>query len=104
MPALGRFLTGPLTRSRLTVVQRQVAEALREAEAGELVMITRYGRPVAALVPADLALQAQRLHAASPDQGLGSLIGRYPDAQELLDAVDELQRERDLNPDLPEFE
>jgi len=80
------------------------AEALRDAEAGELVMITRYGRPVAALVPAELALQAQRLQAASPEQGLGSLIGRYPDSEEFLTALDEMQRDPDVGRDLPEFE
>ena len=86
------------------VAKTHFAEALRDAEAGELVMITRYGRPVAALVPADLALQAQRLQAASPDQGLGSLIGRFPDANELLEALDEMQGDRDMVRDLPEFE
>jgi len=70
------------------------SECLRLVEAGESVVITRYGRPVAALVaPGDLE-RLRRLRAAGPQGGLGSLIGAWKDGEELVKAVEDVVRRR----------
>lgn len=69
-----------------------LAEALREVEAGESVTITRNGRPVAVLVPPELAEQLGGPRAA--EGGLAGLIGRYDDGDELSDALDQVMASR----------
>jgi prevent-host-death family protein len=48
---------------------------IREAEQGESIMITRHGKPVAALVAASHLEQLERLRRAGPQGGLASLAG-----------------------------
>ena len=75
-------------------VKAKLGECLRLVEAGDTVVITRYGRPVAALVdPEDLAA-VQRLRAAGPDAGLAGMIGLWGDGDELADAVDDVVARR----------
>jgi prevent-host-death family protein len=63
-----------------------LAERLREVERGEPIVITRHGRPVAALVsPEDLA-QVLRLRAAAR-RGLASLAGGWEGSDELADVI-----------------
>lgn len=81
-----------------------LAEALRAVESGETVTITRYGRPVAVLVPSEWADQLERLRAAGPGSGLGGLIGRYSDGDELADALDQVAASRTPGRDLPGLE
>ena len=64
------------------------AESLRLAESGEVVEITRYGKPVAAIVGAQALEELERLLAARPQEGLQSLLGRWDDGDELADEVD----------------
>ena len=79
------------------------ADALRDAEAGETVVITRYGRPVAVLVHPALVEQLERLRAADTKGGLGSLVGRFDDGDEYVTALQELQEQQDGMRDLPDF-
>ncbi len=64
------------------------AESLRLAESGDVVEITRYGKPVAAIVGTQALEQLERLLAAAPQAGLQSLVGRWEDGDELADQVD----------------
>ncbi len=66
------------------------AESLRLVEAGEIVEITRYGKPVAALVSSERLAQLRRLQAAEPADGLGGLIGRFEDGESLAEALDQV--------------
>lgn len=66
--------------------------AVREAEAGETLMITRHGRPVAALVGTDDAEQLERLRAAGPGEGLASVAGGWEDSDELVERISESAR------------
>ncbi len=77
-------------RKTLTAAEAKThfAESLRLAEAGDVVEITRYGKPVAALVGARALEQFERLLAARPQQGMQSLVGRWDDGDELADEVD----------------
>jgi prevent-host-death family protein len=74
------------------------AEALRRAEGGDVVVITRYGKPVAALVSADDLAGVRRLRASSPKDGLAGLVGRWDDGAELADEVDRVVAERVHSP------
>lgn len=77
------------------------AEALRRAEGGDVVVITRYGKPVAAMISADDLASIERLRAASPSDGLAGLVGRWADGDELADALDRVVAERTLSPQRP---
>jgi prevent-host-death family protein len=73
-------------------VKAHFADWVRAAEAGESVVITRHGRPVVALVPADELEQLQRLRAAGPAKGLASLAGGWEGSDELAERVAEIHR------------
>ncbi len=69
-----------------------LSECIRSAERGEPVVITRHGRPVAALVrTADLE-QLERLRAAGPKSGLVSLAGGWEGSEELVRYLEDSQR------------
>ena len=77
------------------------SECIRQVEAGWSVLITRYGKPVAALVrPNDLE-HLERLRKAGPESGLASIAGGWEDSEELAKILDESPRQgqRDV-PDL----
>ncbi len=78
-----------------------LAEALRDVESGESVTITRHGRPVAVLVPPELADQLGRLRAAGPESGLARIVGRFADGAELAEALDEVAASRTAGRSLP---
>lgn len=70
----------------------EFAEWVRKAEAGEAVVITRHGRPVAALVPADDVRQLERLRAAGPEAGLAGLAGGWRGSRDLVTAAAGIRR------------
>jgi prevent-host-death family protein len=69
------------------------AEAVKKAEAGERVLITRYGSPVVALVPLVDVEQLKRLRGASA-QGLVALAGGWQGSDELVLRIREVQGAR----------
>lgn len=80
------------------------AESLRLAEAGEVVEITRYGKPVAALVGLKELQQLRRLRAVGPEAGLAGLVGKFSRGEELGKAIDEVVAERSGPGDLPDLD
>lgn len=80
------------------------AASLRRAEAGEIVEITRYGKPVAALVGAEQIEQLRRLRAAGPDDGLAGLIGRFDDGDDFADEVERVIETRSAIRQPPDFD
>ncbi len=77
------------------------SECIRQVEAGSSVLITRHGKPVAALVrPSDLE-HLERLRKAGPEGGLASIAGGWQDSEELVKILDKSPRigQRDV-PDL----
>ena len=93
-------------RKTLTAAEAKshFAESLRLAEAGDVVEITRYGKPVAALVGAQTLEQLERLRAARPQEGLQSLVGRWDDGDELADEVDRVVASRGPMREIPTLE
>ncbi|HLA79276.1 MAG TPA: type II toxin-antitoxin system prevent-host-death family antitoxin [Vicinamibacteria bacterium] len=70
------------------------AEFLRKAEAGDTVVITRHGKPVAALVAAVSADEMERLAALGPAGGLASVAGGWRGSAELVRLLSRKRRVR----------
>ena len=82
------------TRVSAARAKAEFAECVRRAEAGEAVVITRHGKPVAALVSADRLRQIERLSAAGPEAGLAGLAGGWEGSEELVEALASSRRSR----------
>jgi prevent-host-death family protein len=68
------------------------SECIRQVEAGSSVLITRHGKPVAAIVgPNDLE-QIKRLRKAGPEGGLASIAGGWEDSETLVKILAESPR------------
>jgi len=65
---------------------------IREAEQGESILITRHGKPVAALVAAPDLEQLERLRKAGPQHGLASLAGGWDGSEELVKHIKQSSR------------
>lgn len=78
---------------RVSAVQAKthLAECLRQAEAGEPVIITRHGRPVAALVAADRVAVA-RLSRRPVGEGLAALAGGWKGSDRFVKALSKVRR------------
>lgn len=76
----------------ITRAKTNFSAAVREAESGETVVITRHGRPVAALIDADDLDQLERLRAAGPEDGLAGVAGGWEGSEELAEIVDRSRR------------
>lgn len=68
------------------------SDHVRAVERGELLIITRHDKPVAALVRPDNIEQLDRLRAAGPEGGLASLAGGWEGTDELAQIVAETPR------------
>ena len=77
------------------------AEAVKSAEAGEAVTITRYGSPVAVLVATKTIADLSRLREPTAERGLASLAGGWPGAAELAERIGEAHRSRSRSRRLP---
>lgn len=79
--------TVPIAEAKATL-----SRWIRTVEQGEPVVITRHGRPVAALVPAEDVERLERLRAAGPEAGLVGLAGGWEGTDELVRRIEELAR------------
>ena len=73
-------------------VKATLSEQIRSAEHGDPVVITRHGKAVAALVPADDLEALRRLRAGGPEGGLASIAGGWEDSEELVAILDRSKR------------
>jgi prevent-host-death family protein len=73
------------------------SECIRQVETGTALVITRHGKPVAALVPPDDIEQLERLRKAGPDKGLASIAGGWDDSEELADILEGSARQGQRN-------
>ncbi len=78
----------------MTLVEAKAnfSEAVRTAERGEPVFITRHGKPVVALVDASEVIRLKALQAAGPKAGLASIAGGWEGSEELADILSRRQR------------
>lgn len=70
----------------------KLSDCIREVEAGVSVLITRHGKPVAALVRASDLHRLNRLRKAGPEGGLASLAGGWKGSDELVRMLNESDR------------
>jgi prevent-host-death family protein len=68
------------------------SSCVRSAEGGDPVVITRHGRRVAAIGPAEDLERLDRLRAAGPEGGLASVAGGWANSDELARELDRLRR------------
>lgn len=87
---MARQLTAAQAKSRL-------ADCLRKAEHGEPVVITRNGKPIAVLVPADRVV-LQKAKTALTGSGLAGLAGGWKGSEDLVRALGKLRRTRPRRP------
>jgi prevent-host-death family protein len=75
-----------MARKALSVAEAKasLSDAIREVEGGSTVIITRHGKPVAALVKPEDADKLEVLRAAGPQQGLVSVAGGWPGSEGLV--------------------
>lgn len=80
--------------STLSVAEAKAhfSDCLRTAESGRSVVITRRGKPVAALVPAKRLKQIERYLAAGPEAGLAGLAGTF--SEEFVSLLSRSRRTR----------
>lgn len=78
-----------MTHRSLSVAEAKatLSEALREVEGGKTVIITRHGKPVAALVNAEDVSRLEALRAAGPEQGLASIAGGWAGSEQLVENI-----------------
>ena len=76
----------------LAEAKATLSKCIRKVENGETVLITRHGRPVAALVQAKELENFERLKKAGPEGGLASLAGGWEDSEELVRILVESSR------------
>lgn len=83
-----------LTRKTFTAAQAKshFADSLRAAEEGGVVVITRYGKPVAALVHFSELEDLERLRNQSSQDGLGGLLHKWEDSDEFTLCLDVIER------------
>jgi prevent-host-death family protein len=76
-----------LKHRSLAEAKAKLSECVHDVERGDDIVITRNGKPVAALVPILGLDEIRRLRASRPKGGLASLAGTLPDADDFLDAL-----------------
>ncbi len=82
--------------------KKQLSSWVRNAEYGETVVITRRGKPVAALVSTEDLGQLERLRAAGPNAGLAGLAGGWDNSDEFVRNT--LRHTRTRGRGVPDFE
>jgi prevent-host-death family protein len=78
----------------LAEAKSRFAEYIRRAETGDVVVLSRHGRPVAAIVAAEDVDRLERLRAAGPEKGLCSLAGGWKGSEDLVGLLGEQKRSR----------
>jgi prevent-host-death family protein len=78
-----------MKRKALSVAEAKasLSEAIRQVEGGKTVIITRHGKPVAALVNPDDVARLEALRAAGPQQGLASIAGGWTGSEDLVENI-----------------
>ncbi len=97
--AMGRAPSKSVT---MVEAKTHLADWVRAAESGEPVLITRHGRPVAALVAVQELDRLRALRAAGPKSGLISVAGGWEGSEELAEILS--RHRRSLPRAVPELE
>ena len=69
-----------------------LSDCVRSAEDGEPIIITRHGKPVAALVRFEDLAELERMRKAGPRAGLAGVLGGWEDSDELVEQIRRTRR------------
>ena len=83
-----------MTRLSIAEAKARFADAVKKAEAGEPVIVTRYGSDVVALIPVGELAELRRLRTANAGAGLVTIAGGWKDSAELAANIATVQRSR----------
>jgi prevent-host-death family protein len=81
-----------MRRVPLSEAKARFADCVRAVEQGELILLTRHDKAVAALVRPENIERLERLQAAGPEGGLLSLAGGWEGSGEIVRIVAEHPR------------
>lgn len=76
----------------IAAAKTQLSGCIRQVENGESLFITRHGKAVAALVPAEDLQHLERLRKAGPEGGLASIAGGWEGSEELVRLIEQTPR------------
>ncbi len=82
----------PMLEVPMSVAKARLAEYVRKAEAGELILLTRHEKPVAAIVPPEDVERLEKLRSAGPEGGLAGVAGGWEGSDDLVRVVAEHPR------------
>jgi prevent-host-death family protein len=90
-------------KSSISVAEAKArfSECIRQVETGTAVVVTRHGKPVAAIVPPNDVKHLERLRKAGPEKGLVSIAGGWDDSEELVKILENSARQGQR--DVPEL-
>jgi len=83
-----------MRRMSIAEAKARFADAVKKAEGGERILVTRYGSDVAAIVPISELVELKRLRGAKAARGLAALAGGWDGSAELAASVEAIQRSR----------
>ena len=83
----------------LAEAKAKLSECVREAEGGDFIVITRHGKPVAALVAAAELERLELLRVAGPEGGLASLATGWEGSEEFAKTLSDRGRDRRTRPE-----
>jgi prevent-host-death family protein len=86
----------------LAEAKAHLSECVRSAEEGQSVVITRHGKPVAALVRFEELAELERLRKAGPQAGLAGVLGGWDGSEELVEQI--LNSPRQAGREIPELD
>ena len=69
-----------------------LSDYIRQVEKGNSIVITRHGKPVAALISAEALEHVERLRKAGPQGGLASLAGGWENSEDLVRLIAQSSR------------
>jgi len=79
----------------ITEARTRFSDCVRAAEDGEAVLITRHGKPAAAVVSVSYLAELESLRRTEPGrQGLAALIDQFLDGEEFAAEAEQVSRER----------
>ncbi len=85
-----------ITSRSIANAKAHFTECIDRAEAGDPVMITRHGKPVAAIVRANDLIVLSRLHDDDPKSGLAGILDSWNDDEGLANTLDAIVKRRAL--------
>jgi prevent-host-death family protein len=97
---MSRLMVMPSTHS-IADAKAHFTDCIASAEAGKRVVLTRHGKPVAALVSIPDLEVLEQARSADPRSGLAGLIGAWPEDPAFLDAMGEIVASRTPPRSLP---